>query len=122
MIRKNKILVCLGVMLLVLCFGGCANETRVSIQKEEGTLSNMYVIVGANTRLDVASVPDKLMPGSITGTTTLMNVHMIEPTITVNYSNAALKDTCHVGAVCGSMNPELSDKMKKENHHKRSYP
>lgn len=71
----------------------------------------------ATPTTNVASEPDKQMYGlfgSITGTSTLMNVHLLEPRITVDYSNAALKDTCYVGAICGLVNPELSDERKRE--------
>lgn len=71
----------------------------------------------ATPTTNVASEPDKQMYGlfgSITGTSTLMNVHLMEPSITVDYSNAALKDTCYVGAICGLVNPELSDERKRE--------
>lgn len=71
----------------------------------------------ATPTTNVASEPDKQMYGlfgSITGTSTLMNVHLMEPSITVDYSNTALKDTCYVGAICGLVNPELSDERKRK--------
>lgn len=50
----------------------------------------------------------------ITGTSTLMNIDLASPEITVDYSNPTLKDTCYVGALCGLVNPELSDAKKEE--------
>lgn len=51
--------------------------------------------------------------GSLSGTSKLKNIHLVEPEITVNGS--ASKDTCFVGALCATLNPELSldDKKKK---------
>lgn len=66
---------------------------------------------------NVADEPDKQMFGlfgSITGTSTLMNINLVEPVITVDYSSTALIDTCYVGAICGLVNPELSDKKKMD--------
>lgn len=41
------------------------------------------------------------------GSSTLMNINLVNPTITVDYSQGANKDACYVGAICGLMNPEL---------------
>lgn len=78
-----------------------------------------HAITGLNytPTTDVASEPDKQMFGlfgSITGTSTLMNINLVNPMITVDYSNAALEDTCYVGAICGLVNPELSDEKKMD--------
>lgn len=66
---------------------------------------------------NIGADPDKQMFGlfsSITGTSTLMNIHLVSPKITVTYSNESLKDTCYVGAICGLVNPELSDEQKRK--------
>lgn len=50
----------------------------------------------------------------ITSESTLMNINLVEPTITVDYSSSTLKDTCYVGALCGIVNPELSEAKKRK--------
>lgn len=50
----------------------------------------------------------------IMGTSTLMNINLVKPTITIDYSATALTDTCYVGAICGLINPELSEKAMRE--------
>lgn len=100
-------------MLPILCFGGYTNENT------DGKCIHCDI---PSPTTNVASKPDKQMLGSITGITTLMNIHLVEPTITMNHSNAALKGTCRIGTICRLMNQELSDETKKENHHRQSPP
>lgn len=49
----------------------------------------------------------------ITSESTLMNIELVNPKITVDFSNDALIDTCYVGALCGLVNPELSEEEKR---------
>lgn len=51
---------------------------------------------------------------SITSESTLMNIDLVNPTITVDYSTTSLIDTCYVGALCGIVNPELSEAKKRK--------
>lgn len=60
--------------------------------------------------------PDKQSFGlfkSITSESTLMNIDLVNPTITVDFSNNQ-KDICYVGALCGIVNPELTDAQKEK--------
>lgn len=50
---------------------------------------------------------------SISSESTLMNIDLVNPNITVDFSTNK-KDTCYVGALCGLINPELSDKEKED--------
>lgn len=78
-------------------------------------ISNLSIT--ATPASNVSTEPDKQSFGlfeSITSESTLMNIDLVNPKITVDYSNAALKDTCYVGALCGIVNPELSDAKKRE--------
>lgn len=49
---------------------------------------------------------------SISSESTLMNIDLVNPNITVDFS-ANKKDTCYVGALCGLINPELTDEEKR---------
>lgn len=72
-----------------------------------------------NLKIDVkptaAATPEskKQMFGlfsDITGTSTLMNINLVNPIIKADFSNVTLKsDTCYVGAICGLINPEMSE-------------
>ena len=48
--------------------------------------------------------------GSVTGSSTVKNVNLVAPVITVDFTNAP-NDTCNVGALCGAMNPKLTDEQ-----------
>lgn len=50
----------------------------------------------------------------ITSESTLMNIELVNPTITVDFSSNTLIDTCYVGALCGLVNPELSEDEKRK--------
>lgn len=50
----------------------------------------------------------------ITSESTLMNIELVNPMITVDFSSTALKDTCYVGTLCGLVNPELSEDEKRK--------
>ena len=50
----------------------------------------------------------------VMGTSTLMNINLVDPTITIDYSNIQLTDTCYVGAICGLVNPELSEDAMRQ--------
>lgn len=45
--------------------------------------------------------------GSIVGNSTLKNINLVSPEITVDFTNSALTDTCSIGALCGVVNPKL---------------
>ncbi len=45
--------------------------------------------------------------GSIVGNSALKNINLVSPTVAVDFTNAALTDTCSVGALCGIANPTL---------------
>lgn len=49
---------------------------------------------------------------SISSESTLMNIDLVNPNITVDFSTNK-KDTCYVGALCGLINPELTDEEKR---------
>ena len=71
----------------------------------------------ATPTANVATEPGKQSFGlfaNITGKSTLMNIDLVNPEITVDYSNTNLIDTCYVGALCGIVNPELSDEQKRQ--------
>lgn len=76
-------------------------------------ISNLSLTV---TATQVGKEADKQAYGlfsTITGTSTLMNIDLVNPTINIDYSATNLKDTCYVGALCGIVNPELSDEQKR---------
>lgn len=50
---------------------------------------------------------------SISSESTLMNIDLVNPNITVDFSTNK-KDTCYVGALCGLINPELTDEEKRK--------
>lgn len=78
-------------------------------------ISNLSIT--ATPASNVSTEPDKQSFGlfeSITSESTLMNIDLVNPKITVDYSSTDLKDTCYVGALCGIVNPELSDAKKRE--------
>lgn len=50
---------------------------------------------------------------SLSSESTLMNIDLVSPKITVDFSTNST-DTCYVGALCGLINPELSDKEKED--------
>lgn len=50
---------------------------------------------------------------SISVESRLMNIDLVDPKITVDFSSNKT-DTCYVGALCGLVNPELSDKEKED--------
>lgn len=50
---------------------------------------------------------------SISVESKLMNIDLVNPKITVDFSSNKT-DTCYVGALCGLVNPELSDKEKED--------
>lgn len=50
---------------------------------------------------------------SISVESRLMNIDLVDPKITVDFSGN-MTDTCYVGALCGLVNPELSDKEKED--------
>ena len=64
----------------------------------------------ANTEADKQSFG---LFGKITSESTLKNIELVNPHITVTCDDA-LKDTCYVGALCGIINPELSDAAKRK--------
>lgn len=45
--------------------------------------------------------------GSIIGNSTLKNINIDSPEITIDFTNPALTDTCYIGALCGIVNPTL---------------
>lgn len=73
--------------------------------------------ISATPTTNMDTEPDKQAFGlfsEITSESTLMNIDLVSPVIEVDFSNANLIDTCYVGALCGIVNPELSDKKKEE--------
>lgn len=52
--------------------------------------------------------------GSIVGNAVLKNIHLVEPEITVDFTDPNLTDTVYVGALCGIANPKLpEDELRK---------
>lgn len=45
--------------------------------------------------------------GSIVGNAVLKNINLVSPTVTVDFTDTNLTDTCSVGALCGIVNPTL---------------
>lgn len=50
--------------------------------------------------------------GSVAGSSKVLNVNLVDPVITVDFTTAP-NDTCNVGALCGVMNPKLTDDQIK---------
>ena len=79
-------------------------------------ITGLKLSVSPSADID-SKIPDKQSFGlfsQITSESTLMNIELINPVITVNFSNTALKDICYVGALCGLINPELSEAQKRK--------
>ena len=51
--------------------------------------------------------------GSVIGQSVLKNINLVAPSITVDFTNAALKDTCYVGGLCGIANPTVPEDIIK---------
>lgn len=52
--------------------------------------------------------------GSVIGEATLKNINLVSPSITVDFTNTALKDTCYVGGLCGIVNPAIPEDIIKQ--------
>lgn len=79
-------------------------------------ITGLKMSVSPNADID-SKIPDKQSFGlfsQITSESTLMNIELVNPVITVDFSNTVLKDTCYVGALCGLVNPELSEAQKRK--------
>lgn len=50
--------------------------------------------------------------GSVAGSSTVKNVNLVDPVVIVDFTTAS-NDTCNVGALCGVMNPKLTDEQIK---------